>query len=219
MVVGTHSELWVESFLPSNSWLKGMDEIEVRRMFEKARDYVGDDVFSPYDFDQVGEREFLEQYLWTIFSSGFRWATLSKHFDGIASAFHDFDLDKIAAMDGIDAGVLPIRHQRKADAFLAGCRMVHEEGWDSLKERIRQRGRHVIAEFPYMGPKLQQHMAMVLGIEDTEKADTWLTRCAEACNSRSVDEMVTYLSTHYGLRRQQVDDYLWRYCTDHQDLP
>ena len=188
-------------------------------MLEKARDYVGDDVFSPYEFDDVGEREFLEQYLWTIFSSGFRWATLNKHFEGMASAFHDFDLDRIVAMDGIDAGVLPIRHQRKADAFLAGCRMVHEEGWDSLKERIRQRGCHVIAEFPYMGPKLQQHMAMVLGIEDTEKADIWMTKCAEACDSRSVDEMVTYLSTYYRLRRQQVDDYLWRYCTDHQDLP
>lgn len=188
-------------------------------MFEKACDYVGDDAFSPYDFDEVGQREFLEQYLWTIFSSGFRWATLNKHFNGIASAFHDFDLDRIVSMDGIDAGDLPIRHQRKADAFLAGCRMVHDEGWTSLKERIRQRGRHVIAEFPYMGPKLQQHMAMVLGIEDTEKADVWLTKCARACKSRSVDEMVTYLSTHYGLRRQQVDAYLWGYCTDHQDLP
>ena len=119
-----------------------MDENEAQRILGKARDYVGDDVFSPYDFDEVGEREFLEQYLWTIFSSGFRWATLNRHFDGLASAFHDFDLDKIVAMDGIDAGVLPIRNQRKADAFLAGCRMVHEEGWNSLKERIRQRGRH-----------------------------------------------------------------------------
>ena len=61
-------------------------------------------------------------------------------------------------------------------------------------------------------------MALALGIEDTEKPDTWIRQCAAEC-SGTVDEMVTFLSKEYGLTRQQVDAYLWQYCSDHQHLP
>ena len=71
---------------------------------------------------------------------------------------------------------------------------------------------------PFMGPATSQHMALALGIEDTEKADTWIKQCAEEC-SATVDQLVTFLSRETGMTRQQVDNYLWQYCRDNQHIP
>ena len=143
---------------------------------------------------------------------------VKKHVAGIRAGFHDLDLDRIVAMDGIDARALPIRNQRKADAFLKGCRLIHGEGWPAFKQRLRTRGRAALRELPWMGPATERHMALALGIEDTEKPDTWINQCAEKC-SGTVDQMVTFPSDEYGLTRQRVDAYLWQYCRDHQQVP
>ena len=102
-------------------------------MLKTAREYVGDNLFEPPNFDDVDLTTFLKQYLWVIFVSGFRNAVVEKHFAAILSAFHDLHLGKIAAMDAIDAATLPIAHQRKASAFLKGCKQIHAEGWPTLK--------------------------------------------------------------------------------------
>ena len=195
-----------------------LDKAQAKQMLEKAREYVGDNVFVPRNFDEVDLRAFLEQYLWVIYVSGFRNAVVEKHFDGLKARFHDLDLDRIVAMELIDAGTLPIRYQRKADAFLEGCRLIHREGWDAFKERLRERRRATLLELPYMGPATSRHMALALGIEDTEKPDTWMIQCAAKC-SATVDQMVTFLSREYELSRQRIDAYLWQYCRDNQRVP
>ena len=195
-----------------------MKKRRARRMLEAALEYVGADVFTPHDFAQVKLKRFLRTYLWVIYVSGFRNAVVERYFPDLTEAFHNFDLDAIVAIDSIDADALPIRNQRKADAFVQGCRMIRAEGWKRFKRRLSSGGRATLRELPWMGPATSQHMALVLGLEDTEKCDTWLKQCATAC-SASVTELVTYLSREYGLTRQQVDNYLWRYCSDHQALP
>lgn len=202
----------------STTGVDALDKKEATRMLETAREYVGDNVYVPWDFDDVDVRVFLRQYLWTIYVAGFRNSVVEKHFNAISLAFHDLHLEKIVAMESIDASTLPIRHQRKADAFLRGCKLIHAEGWQAFKERVAERGRAALQELPYMGPATSQHMALALGIEDTEKADTWIKQCAAAC-SASVDQMVTFLSREHGLTRQQVDGYLWQFCRDNQRLP
>ena len=187
-------------------------------MLEKAREHVGNNLYKPHTFDDVDQKVFLRDYLWVIFVSGFRNSVVAKHFDAIKAAFHDLDLDKIAAMEAIDAGTLPISNQRKADAFLRGCKMIHAEGWHVFKQRLKERRRAALQELPWIGPATGQHLAMVLGLEDTEKADTWIMQCADAC-SATVDQMVTFLSGEYGLKRQEVDGYLWRYCLDNREIP
>ena len=195
-----------------------MDKTKAKQMLEHAREYVGDNVFVPMKFEDVGLKAFLRQYLWVIYVSGFRNAVVEKHFDSLKIGFHDLDLDRIAALESIDARTLPIRNQRKADAFLEGCRLIHREGWDAFKERLREARRATLSELPFMGPATSRHMALALGIEDTEKPDTWIIQCAAKC-STTVEQMVTFLSTEYGLSRQRVDAYLWQYCRDNQRVP
>ena len=186
-------------------------------MLETARAHV-DDPWCPRDFDELGVEGFLRDYLWVIFVSGFRNSVVEEHFDTIVEKFHGLDLDRIAAMKSIDAKTLPIRNQRKADAFLKGCKLIHAEGWEAFKQRMRKDGRIVLAELPYMGPATSRHLATAIGLEDTEKPDTWMKQCAAAC-SATVEEMVTFLSQEHGLTRQQVDAYLWEYCRDNQRIP
>ena len=186
-------------------------------MLETARAHVGSP-WEPWDFDNLDLEGFLKVYLWVIYVSGFRNSVVEKHFDTIVKKFHNFDLNRIVAMKSIDAKTLPIRHQRKADAFLKGCKLIHAEGWEAFKQRMRKHGRVVLTELPYMGPATNRHLATAIGLEDTEKPDTWMKQCAAAC-SATVEEMVTFLSREHGLTRQQVDAYLWQYCRDNQRIP
>ena len=195
-----------------------MDRTKAKQMLKTAQEYVGDDVFKPMNFEGVDCKAFLRTYLHVIYVSGFRYAVVKKHFDGLRAGFHDLDLDRIVAMDGIDARALPIRNQKKADAFLKGCQLIHDEGWDAFKDRLHRRGMAALRELPWMGPATVRHMALALGIEDTEKPDTWIKQCAAEC-SGTVDQMVTFLSDEYRLTRQQVDAYLWQYCRDNQRVP
>lgn len=194
-----------------------MDKNKATRMLETARANV-DSPWEPWNFDDLDLGGFLKVYLWVIYVSGFRNSVVEKHFDTIVKKFHNLDPDRIVAMKSIDAKALPIRHQRKADAFLRGCKLIHAEGWEAFKQRMRQHGRVVLTELPYMGPATSRHLTTAIGLEDTEKPDTWMKQCAAAC-SATVEEMVTYLSREHGLTRQQVDAYLWQYCRDNQRIP
>lgn len=186
-------------------------------MLETARAYVGNP-WEPWNFNDLDLKGFLENYLHVIFVSGFRNSVVEEHFDTIVKKFHNLDLDRIVAMESIDAKTLPIRNQRKADAFLKGCKLIHAEGWEAFKQRMRKDGRVVLTELPYMGPATSRHLATAIGLEDTEKPDTWMKQCAAAC-SATVEEMVTFLSREHELTRQQVDAYLWQYCRDNQHIP
>lgn len=194
-----------------------MDKNKATRMLETARAHVGDP-WVPWDFDDLDLEGFLKVYLWVIFVSGFRNSVVEEHFDAIVEKFHNLDLDRIVDMGSIDAKTLPIRHQRKADAFLKGCKLIHAEGWEAFRQRMREYGRVVLAELPYMGPATSRHLATAISLEDTEKPDTWMKQCAAAC-SATVEEMVTFLSREHRLTRQQVDAYLWKYCQDNQRIP
>ena len=195
-----------------------MEKAKARRTFEKAREHVGDSLYTPPNFDEVDLEQFLRKYLWVIYVSGFRNAVVEKHFETIKASFHDLDLDKIAAMRSINADRLPIRHQQKADAFLRGCKEIHGKGWKTFKGKLKQNGMVALEVLPWMGPKTKKHLAKILGIGDTEVPDTWIKQCAGACDA-TVKQLFTFLSGEYRLTPGQVDSYLWRYCSDKQKLP
>ena len=48
-----------------------------------------------------------------------------------------------------------------------------------------------------------------LGIADTEKAETWMEQCADACNAESVEEIIDYLVGEFGVSRVEIDSTLW----------
>ena len=189
-----------------------------RRMLEKAREHVGDELPEPPNFDDVTCKRFLRHYLWVIYVCNRRVAVVERHRARLEAEFLHLDLNAIAAMDSIDAQQLPIRDQVRANRFLEGSKLIHAEGWSSFRRRVKKNHRKVLRELPGIGRVTCQHMAMYLGLQDTEKCDIWVKRCAKRC-SATVPELVTFLSSEYDLTRLQVDYYLWKYCSDKQALP
>lgn len=111
-------------------------------------------MFVLWDFDEVDPRVFVEQCLWVIYVFRVPQRRCREALRCDQTAFHDLDPAKVAAMNSIDASLLPIRNQRKADAFIKGCKLIVAEGWDEFKERPRDRGRAALMmELPFMGPQ------------------------------------------------------------------
>ena len=195
-----------------------MKERRAQLMLEKAREYVGDELPTAPKFDDVNLERFLRLYLWVIYVSGFRASTVERHRAALEAAFHNLNLNVVAAMDSINARNLPIQNQRKADCFRLGCKLIRNEGWRRFKRRVKQNYPTVLQELPGIGPVTWRQMAMFLGLEDTEKCDVWMRKCAREC-ATTVPELVSFLGQKYGLTRLQVDYCLWRYCSDNQELP
>ena len=197
-----------------------MDEQKAIQMYTNAVAWLGEDFEVPvYDFDALNATEFLEHYCWCVFNARFPSATLEKHFDAIADAYHGFDIDAIAKMDAIDVDSLPIKDARKANWFLKGAKAVAAEGFDEFKERLHADGMDMLErELPGIGSTLKKHMAKVIGLEDVAKDDVWLTRCAKAC-STSVDALCWFLADKFNEPIHHVDTILFEYCKENQKIP
>ena len=73
-----------------------MNKNKARKLFEAARDAVGGqaywaDIDRKKTWNSLDEQEFLGQYCWVVFASGFRVAILEKKFDDIQKVFQDFE--------------------------------------------------------------------------------------------------------------------------------
>ena len=193
-----------------------MNKEKARELFEAAWDEVGDLAAEWADIDQektwndLDEREFLGQYCWVVFASGFRVSILKKHFEKISEVFHDFKPADVARMKPPKVENLPIRNKSKVYGFLKGAKMIHEESWKNFKARLGTEGTDVLKELPYIGDTNKYHLAKNIGLEDTAKPDVHLERCAEEC-STTVDELVSFLADEYEMTKHLVDAVLWEY--------
>lgn len=187
-------------------------------MFEVARVEVDINARTFLDFDKLSTTDFLEKYCWVVFACGFNYKIVKANFPEIAIVFKNFDLDALADLEPIKKDALPIKHKRKADNFLKGCKMIAREGFDGFKSRLREGGMDVLKELPYIKDVTKYHLAMDIGLQDTAKPDRWLQKCAEAC-STTVDELAVYLADEYDMEKRMVDFVLWDYCQRFQSIP
>lgn len=63
-----------------------LDEKEAKGMFEVARHKVGDETYEPLDFAELDARQFLTEYCWVVFESGFRYTVVREKFPAIKDA-------------------------------------------------------------------------------------------------------------------------------------
>lgn len=192
-----------------------MNKEKARELFEAALEAVGDgadwaDIDQKETWNRLDEQEFLGQYCWVVFASGFNVSILEKHFGKISKVFQDFEPADVAGMKPPKVDDLPIKNKSKADGFLKGTKMIHEEGWKNFKARVAAGGSDVLTELPYIGDITKDHLAKNIGLEDTAKADVHLVRCAEEC-SATVEELASFLADEYGMTKHKVDAVLWEH--------
>ena len=192
-----------------------MNKLKAKTMFEEAlrvAGYAADR--HPENMDkqwrELDEKEFLRQYCHVVFTSGFREAVVQKHFERITKVFKHFDPKAVARMKWAPLEKLPIPNKKKANGFLQGAKMVHREGWDGFKKRLKREGPDMLRELGGIGPITKKHLAMIIGLADIAKDDVHLMRRAKDCNA-SVDELVAFLAAEYKMQPRQVDIVLWEW--------
>jgi len=200
-----------------------MENETAKHFFETALDYsnknYSDELAwarnrSIESFRQMTFEQFLYQYCWVIYASGFRVSVVKNKFEALAKAFKDFDSDKLYHMQSIEPALAVINNVKKANSFLRGVKLVYEEGYPQFKARVLRQGMHVLRELPGIGEITQKHLARNLGVLDVSKDDIWLVRLAQTFKARSVEELVSFLANAYGEKQGVIDLVLWRFCAD-----
>ena len=198
-----------------------MNKLKAKRMFEEALRAVPNPAYGhrkdrAKQWQELDEKEFLSQYCQAVFAAGLSWAVMEKHLEGLREVFKDFDPEAVADMEPVEREKLPIKRKDKADGFLKGAKMVHREGWDGFKKRLKREGPDVLKELPFIGDTLKQQVAQYIGLADTPQESLHLRRCAEHCGASSVDELVGFLAAEFKMQRRQVDAILWEWCAKHR---
>lgn len=192
------------------------------KIFEAARTYCEENYadeldwansISPETFRNLRSKQFLSEYCWVVYASGFKVATIESIFPSLRSAFKEFELESLANMKSIKPVLAIFNNERKAGAFLKGSKLIAKEGFSAFKRRLQKEGIDMLEQLPGIGPITKYHLAKNIGLADEAKPDIWLERAADKCSS-TVQELVAFLSERYSMSRHAVDVILWRYGAD-----
>lgn len=164
-------------------------------------------------FKNLKSKQFLAEYCWVVYASGFKVSTVESVFPDLKNAFKGFDIQTLSKMSSIKPALQVFNNERKAGCFLKGCKAVAEEGFSIFKKRLEKEGVDMLEQLPGIGPITKLHLAKNIGLVDEAKPDIWLERAAKA-NNASVNELVKFLSKKYSMSRHVVDVVLWRYGAD-----
>ncbi|NDY55842.1 hypothetical protein G3N56_03685 [Desulfovibrio sulfodismutans] len=163
-------------------------------------------------FRNMKSKQFLSEYCWVVYASGFKESILSKYFPSIKLAFKNFDLESLSRMRGISRVLNVFNNEKKASWFLSGSKLIANEGFTSFKKRLKKNGIDVLKELDGISDVTKFHLAKNIGLVDTEKPDRWIVRISEMCNS-TTEELFEMLCKSYNLSRHVVDVVLWRYAS------
>ncbi len=200
-----------------------MDTKRAGECFRAARAYVSAHCaeelawvrgITPELFDRMGCAEFLGEYCWVVYASGFRVDVLTRKFEQLKAAYCEFHADRICRLPSADAALAVINNRRKAAGFIAGCRRIHTEGFERFKARVKAGGLDALRSLPYIGPVTAKHLARNIGLLDVPKDDVWLVRLANDFGAADVEELTGHIAREFGERKGVVDLILWRFCAD-----
>ncbi len=200
-----------------------MDENKAKRLYQHALEYAStnrpDELawgrsITPDTLEKMTAKQFLAEYCWVVYASGFRVSVIEQKFGQLTAAFQKFDIEKLAEMESVEPVLDIINNERKARGFLRGAKRIHQEGFSNFKRRIQMDGMEVLRELPYIGEVTQKHLAKNIGLLDVPKGDVWLVRLAAKCDAPSVEALTTYLAEEFGETQHVIDLVLWRFCAD-----
>jgi len=126
-------------------------------MFESAKAYCEkehpDEVdransITPNTFKNLRSKQFLSEYCWVVYASGFKVAILETIFPDLKAAFKDFELGELAKMKSTKPVLAIFNNERKANSFLAGSKRIAQEGFSEFKKRLQNTCVDMLEELP-----------------------------------------------------------------------
>jgi len=145
-------------------------------------------------FQRLTQNEFMREYVWTFYASGFKNAILERKFLALEKVFENFNLDRICRMSSTAAVLSVINHAKKADAVLEGAHLVFKMGFPNLKEQLLRLGPGALVSLPYIGAIDKKHLARNIGLASLHKNDVWVKRLVNLSGSKDDDQMIGDLS-------------------------
>lgn len=197
-----------------------MQKRKAKLFFKNATNYVAYNFLKELEwvreikpFKNIKLKQFLWEYCWTVYASGFNESILEQKFDDIERAFGYFDIQKLSKMKSMKPVLRVFNNRRKARNFIKGVKKIHGEGFSKFKIRVSQDGMNVLQELPGIGQVTKKHLARNIGLSDVAKNDIHIQRLVRHFNARDENQLAEYLSKESGERKGVVDVILWRFCT------
>lgn len=156
----------------------------------------------------------LREAAWVVLCSGFSEEVVRHKFDFISLCF--FDWESASLIVGSSSACLAsaadcFSNRRKLEAIVEIARMIHNEGFCSLKARIANLPIDTLREMPMIGPITAQHLAKNLGFK-MAKDDRHLARLASYLGFRDANDLCGAIATETGEEVDVIDTVLWRSC-------
>lgn len=159
------------------------------------------------------ECDFLREYAWVVYCSGFREATIRRYFDAISLCFFDWasaaEIAKNARLCVLSATRV-FSNQRKHEAVVSVAARIAAEGFAGFQRLIRADPISKVLELPFIGTITSLHLAKNLGF-DVAKPDRHLVRLKELLGYKDVNAMCRFMAMATGDPVRVVDLVLWRY--------
>lgn len=157
--------------------------------------------------------EFLVQYAWVVFASGFKVKILEEKWDDIKKEFLNFDVERINIIINTNPNYfiekkMPINNKRKIKAITDTALKLKNINFTYFLNIEKMK------ELPFIGDITKKHLARNLGVKDVGKNDRWIVRLAEdigfSSNSYGVENMFETFHKLTGEKKGEIDAVLWR---------
>ena len=200
-------------------------DIQGSRFYSTAKNWLLDQGYEEeitWQADQlpgaVSEREFLREAAWVVYCSGFREATVRRHFDFLSLCFFDWSSAMQISLSAdlcISTAMHAIANRRKHSAVAAIAGRVAEATYPAFKRTFLQEPIATFRTLPFLGPVTAIHLAKNLGF-DVAKPDRHLVRLKDRFGFNNVEEMCQSIATSSGDSVKVIDLVLWRYLEQAQ---
>ena len=143
------------------------EEKDARELFSHAWEYCEefhpDELewamsVNKYTFKDMESKKFLRNYCWVVYTGNSRVGQFEEYFPELETAFKDFDITALSKMRSIksvlnffdeyivtkpgpgdaDFGDAGNQHEKKTKCFLAGAKMIANEGFETYKKRLQE---------------------------------------------------------------------------------
>jgi thermostable 8-oxoguanine DNA glycosylase len=156
--------------------------------------------------------DFLEEYVWVVYTAGFKEAIIEEKFPALRKAFKGFKVEYVSKMSNLSPVLEVFSNRRKARSVVQGAKMISGDWFVRLKRQNPKTAFGMLEELPYIGPITRNHLARNLGLVDVAKPDRWIMRLTSLSGFSNHKRMINHLSAKYGEKYGVIDLILWRFC-------
>jgi len=158
-------------------------------------------------------KDFFREYVWVIFTSGFKARYVKKHWDEIREMTFDFDPHRTKKKTFEELREQsPNKNTNKLNALLRGSAIVTEKWWKKIQsDPIQEKVMFELRKLPFIGKVTIFHIMRNIGF-DFFKPDTHIENLAEILGIED-KEMFKIIHQNRDFKYFGVIDYiLWQAC-------